>query len=82
MSEKMYKTINNERIELTAEEVAELETKKTEGLALAQAIQADIQAKEKQKATDQANGNQKLLDLGLSQAEATAMTGYTPPVAE
>jgi hypothetical protein len=82
MSEKIYKTINNERIELTAEEIAELETKKTEGLALAQAIQADIQAKEKQKATDKANGNQKLLDLGLSQAEATALTGYTPPVAE
>ena len=32
--------------------------------------------------TDQANGNQKLLDLGLTQAEATALTGYTPPVAE
>ena len=31
------------------------------------------------KATDKANGNQKLLDLGLSQAEATALTGYTPP---
>ena len=29
-----------------------------------------------------ANGNQKLLDLGLTQAEATALTGYTPPVAE
>ena len=27
-----------------------------------------------------ANGNQKLLDLGLTQAEATALTGYTPPV--
>ena len=38
--------------------------------------------KETQKATDKANGNQKLLDLGLSQAEATALTGYTPPVAE
>jgi transcriptional accessory protein Tex/SPT6 len=38
------------------------------------------QANEKnQKATDKANGNQKLLDLGLSQAEATALTGYTPP---
>ena len=24
-------------------------------------------------------GNQKLLDLGLTQAEATALTGYTPP---
>jgi hypothetical protein len=35
---------------------------------------ADAQAK--------ANGNQKLLDLGLTQAEATALTGYTPPVAE
>ena len=54
---------------------------------------ADIQAKltelntaeanaETQKATDQATGNQKLLDLGLTQAEATALTGYTPPVAE
>jgi len=32
--------------------------------------------------TDKANGNQKLLDLGLTQAEATALTGYTPPVAE
>ena len=34
---------------------------------------------EAQKATDKANGNQKLLDLGLTQAEATALTGYTPP---
>jgi len=31
---------------------------------------------------DKASGNQKLLDLGLTQAEATALTGYTPPVAE
>ena len=54
---------------------------------------ADIQAKitelntaeaneETQKATDKANGNQKLLDLGLTQAEATALTGYTPPVSQ
>jgi hypothetical protein len=28
------------------------------------------------------SGNQKLLDLGLTQAEATALTGYTPPIAE
>ncbi|QLF88165.1 hypothetical protein Eyrgjafa_gp_19 [Pelagibacter phage Eyrgjafa EXVC018P] len=28
------------------------------------------------------SGNQKLLDLGLTQSEATALTGYTPPVAE
>ena len=25
------------------------------------------------------SGNQKLLDLGLTQAEATALTGYKPP---
>ena len=30
------------------------------------------------KATAQASGNTKLLGLGLSQEEATALTGYTP----
>ena len=45
-------------------------------------LQTAEDAKETQKATDKANGNQKLLDLGLTQAEATALTGYTPPVAE
>ena len=30
------------------------------------------------KATAQASGNTKLLDLGLTQAEATALTGFTP----
>ena len=34
------------------------------------------------KTTAQASGNTKLLALGLSQAEATALTGYTPPVEE
>ena len=28
---------------------------------------------------NQISGNQKLLDLGLTQAEATALTGYKPP---
>ena len=32
--------------------------------------------------TDSKSGNQKLLDLGLTQDEATALTGYTPPVEE
>jgi len=51
---------------------------------------ADIKAKitemetakaneETAKANAKASGNQKLLDLGLTQAEATALTGYTPP---
>ena len=43
-----------------------------------QAEETAKQAKE----TAQASGNQKLLDLGLTQAEATALTGYTPPVEE
>ena len=41
---------------------------------IANEAQAKIDAK--------VSGNQKLLDLGLTQAEATALTGYTPPVAE
>jgi hypothetical protein len=41
-----------------------------------QEIANEAQAKE----TAKASGNQKLLDLGLTQAEATALTGYTPPV--
>ena len=51
--------------------------------------QADIEAKQAEmetaeanevtaKATAKASGNTKLLDLGLTQAEATALTGYTP----
>jgi len=38
----------------------------------------ELQTAEDDKLTDAANGNQKLLDLGLTQAEATALTGYKP----
>jgi len=41
-------------------------------------IDAAIAAKEA-KVAARASGNQKLLDLGLTQAEATALTGYVPP---
>jgi hypothetical protein len=43
---------------------------------------AEKQVKQQADATNKASGNQKLLELGLSQAEATALTGYTPPVEE
>ena len=49
--------------------------------AIASKIIAMATAKETEataKATAQASGNTKLLDLGLTQAEATALTGYTP----
>jgi len=50
-----------------------------------QSIKDLIQAEKDAQITKEnakASGNQKLLDLGLSQAEATALTGYTPPVEE
>jgi hypothetical protein len=37
-----------------------------------------IKAAADQKETDATNGNKKFLDLGLTQAEATALTGYKP----
>ena len=67
-----------QEVDLTAEEIAQRET----DIANEQArLQAEETAKQAD-ATNKASGNQKLLDLGLTQAEATALTGYTPPVAE
>tara|TARA_R100001086_G_C11778491_1_gene242960 strand:- start:67 stop:312 length:246 start_codon:yes stop_codon:yes gene_type:complete len=65
-------------IEFTAAEEAQLVKDK----ASHQAVQDALKAERDQKASDQANGNTKLLGLGLTQAEATALTGYTPPVEE
>lgn len=56
-------------------DISAVEAKATELQA-----EADTQAQAKEDA--KVSGNQKLLDLGLTQAEATALTGYTPPVAE
>ena len=62
----------------TAEQEAEVRAFSESEKAKIQAEETAKQAKE----TAQASGNQKLLDLGLTQAEATALTGYTPPVEE
>jgi len=69
---------NGLTVDLTGDELEKAEAIKQEDITK---DQEEATAKT-QKATDQASGNQKLLDLGLSQAEATALTGYTPPVAE
>jgi len=45
-------------------------------------LQTAEDAKEQAKIDAKVSGNQKLLDLGLTQAEATALTGYTPPSEE
>ena len=64
--------------ELTAEE----ENHRTNEQSAMATFKAEKEAEEQAKANNQASGNQKLLDLGLTQAEATALTGYTPPVEE
>tara|TARA_R110000751_G_scaffold297877_1_gene407580 strand:+ start:619 stop:828 length:210 start_codon:yes stop_codon:yes gene_type:complete len=56
--------------DMTAEEEAALETMQS-GIATSEAAQ---EAAEAQAVTDKTNGNQKLLDLGLSQAEVDALT--------
>jgi hypothetical protein len=61
--------------DMTSEEQAQWNTDTAQ---LASEKQAE-EAKKQAETTDKANGNQKLLDLGLTQAEATALTGYTPP---
>ena len=62
-------------VDLTPEEEAQYQADITDRATTVAAEEAAAT----QKATDQAAGNQKLLDLGLTQAEATALTGYTPP---
>ena len=64
--------------DLTAEEISQKEIDNANATAQQQAKQ---QAKA-QKEADALAGNNKLLELGLTQAQVTAMTGYTPPVSE
>jgi len=60
---------------------ADYQTKKDEITAEYNTYQANKRTPEQIEA-DKASGNQKLLDLGLTQAEVTALTGYTPPSEE
>lgn len=68
----------NVEVEASAEYVAQ----KEQEVQWYQNKIAEEQAEEQAIKDNQASGNQKLLDLGLTQAEATALTGYTPPVEE
>ena len=61
----------NGGIQLTANEQAEHDAAQ----ATAQSDSAARAVVTAQKATDKTNGNQKLLDLGLTQAEVDAITG-------
>ena len=70
--------INNVLRDMTSEEETELTTTRTEQ---ATKREAEATAKAEQDAI-KVSGNTKLLGLGLTQAEATALTGYTPPEEE
>jgi len=74
----MKKHINGQDIQMTAQEEAEWNISLEKYQTNIQKINDELVKKE----ADKANGNQKLLDLGLTQAEATALTGYTPPSEE
>jgi len=65
-----FKQVDNLRIQLTAEEETLRDAEEAQAVI---DIQAETDAKA-QKATDKVNGNQKLLDLGLSQSEVDALT--------
>ena len=45
-------------------------------------VEQEIANEKAQKEADALAGNNKLLELGLTQAQVTAMTGYTPSVSE
>ena len=63
-------------VNMSAEEIAQRETDIANDITIKE---AEAEAKTA-KATAQASGNTKLLALGLTQAEATALTGYSIPV--
>jgi len=62
-------------VDMTPEEIAEIDARNVEANQIRDAHFAETA----QKQVDAKKGNQKFLDLGLTQAEATALTGYTPP---
>lgn len=67
--------INGVLQDMSAEEEQKLQEVREQAIANREKQNAE----ENTKKANQASGNQKLLDLGLTQAEATALTGYTPP---
>ena len=71
----MKKYLNGKLVDMTDAEIVEHQ----ELQALAQEDNKIIEQQKKETLANQVSGNQKLLDLGLTQAEATALTGYKPP---
>tara|TARA_R100000231_G_scaffold4134_1_gene7084 strand:+ start:664 stop:897 length:234 start_codon:yes stop_codon:yes gene_type:complete len=74
----MKKIVNGVLMDMTDTEISELEADRMKVNAELKVI---LDAEEK-KVADKKSGNKKLLDLGLTQDEATALTGYAPLVEE
>ena len=75
MTNKYVHFINGKEVPFTEEEITARKAEEAKGEADA----LNFIAKLEQKIKDAKSGNDKLLALGLTQAEATALTGYTPP---
>jgi hypothetical protein len=69
---------NGVLVDMTADEIALRQS----DLAINLSSKAELATAKAQKKADALAGNNKLLELGLTQAQVTAMTGYTPPVSE
>ena len=66
---------NGVLVDMTAEELSQRET----DIANEATRKQEEATAKAQKEADALAGNNKLLELGLTQAQVTAMTGYTPP---
>jgi len=67
----MKKLVDGQYIEMTAEEVAERQEQETKNIAEMNALQEKITQKE----TDKTSGKAKLKELGLTDAEVSALIG-------
>ena len=70
----MKKHLNGKEVEMTDDEIIEFNNLQTQ----AQKDSKTLEDAKKADLDNKISGNQKLLDLGLTQEEATALTGYKP----
>ena len=69
------KLIDGVEVQYTPEEEAQADKDEAEAVV----ERNDMISKATQKATDSKSANDKLIGLGLTQNEVTAITGYKPP---
>ena len=74
----MKKYLNGKEVEMTDDEIIEFNNLQTQ----AQKDSKTLEDAKKADLDNKISGNKKFLDLGLTQAEATALTGYKPPEEE